>query len=157
VIGNPRITRRYRSTGIDTRGCLRRSQPPPPASPFPEADAVLVPPGPRSVVLCRYRGLDSHPAMSLTIARVLRLGPGPVLSTLVARLNALEPWPFSTLPHSCPFDDASQVIAHFGYPSDATSAVTVDLMGCNTVTNGRISRTAYPSDPVLAQLKRLTK
>ena len=61
------------------------------------------------------------------------------------------------MPHSCPRDDGSQVIAHFGYPNGAISVVTVGLTGCNNVTNGNISRTAYPSDPVLGQLKRLTK
>ncbi len=157
VIGKPRITRRYRSTGMDTHGCPHRSQPPAPASPFTEAAAVLVPPAPRSVVLCRYRGLDSDPDRSLWLARARRLGPGPTLSTIAARLNALKPWPFiGGLPTSCPADDASQVIAHFGYPNDVASAVTVDLEGCNTVTNGRIFRTAYPSDPVLGQLERLT-
>ena len=116
------------------------------------------PSAPRSVVLCRYRGLDSDPGRSLTLARARRLGPEPALSTIAARLNALKPWPFTGgLPTSCPADDASQVIAHFGYTSGAISAVTVGLTGCNTVTNGRIDRTAYPSDPVLAQLKRLTR
>jgi hypothetical protein len=142
---------------MDTHGCAHRSQPPAPASSFTDAGAVLVPSAPRSVVLCRYRGLDSDPDMSLTLARARRLGPGHTLSTIAARLNALEPWPFTGgLPTSCPLDDASQVIAHFGYPNGATSAVTVDLTGCNTVTNGRIDRTAYPSGPVLGQLERLT-
>ena len=75
VIGKPRITRRYRARGIDTHGCPHRSRPPAPASPLPEAGTVLVPSAPRSVVLCRYRGLDSDPGRSLTLARARRLGP----------------------------------------------------------------------------------
>lgn len=159
VIGKPHITRRYQPRGVATNGCPRRSQPPPAASPFGEADNFLVPDGARSALLCRYRGLSSDAAKSLTLARSRSLDQGHVLRMIVARLNALEPWPFSTLPHSCPFDDASQVVAYFRYPDGSTSPVTVNLQGCNEVTNGRISRTAStpPGPELLAQLRRLTR
>jgi hypothetical protein len=42
----------------------------------------------------------------------------------------------------CPADDGSQVVAILTYPQSRTLAVSVGLRGCETATNGTVSRTA---------------
>jgi hypothetical protein len=63
---------------------------------------------------------------------------------------------------ACPADDGSQVIATLMYPRSRSVAVSVGLRGCETVTNGTVSRTASgfgtPTEkvpPLVHQLERI--
>ncbi|MGA8334422.1 MAG: hypothetical protein WB761_06760 [Solirubrobacteraceae bacterium] len=62
----------------------------------------------------------------------------------------------------CPDDDGSQVVATLTYPQSRSVAVSVGLRGCETATNGTVSRTASgfgsppeKAPPLVDQLERI--
>lgn len=62
----------------------------------------------------------------------------------------------------CPSDDGSQVVANLRYSPSRSLAVSIELQGCGTATNGAVLRTASgfgtPSvkvPPLLDQLERI--
>jgi hypothetical protein len=107
--------------------------------------------------LCRYSGLNAHPA--------LRLGgnylvvPVGEKRQLIRGFDALRRYHGGGI--SCPADTGQQVLAILFYPTHAVR-ISVGLTGCQTVTNGDITRLAAnlggknPAGPrLLSQLKKL--
>jgi hypothetical protein len=102
------------------------------------AQARLVPTGARSVRLCQYNGLD--PANEIDRLTAGRLVRGAATTTaLAADLDAI---PQTSGIYSCPADTGSSIVAYFRYRSGPRDPVTVDLSGCEIVTNGLAHRIA---------------
>lgn len=114
-----------------------------PNAAHPRRATPLVPPGARSLVLCRYGGLNTKGAVGGLVASARTTGN--VVVQLTNELDALPALPSGI---HCPFDDGSSIVARFG-----SSSVRIGLTGCNAVTNGRVTRRATP--PVLRQLERI--
>ena len=121
----------------------------------PGAARRLVPPGARAVLLCRYSGLDSPgTAFRLTVQRLV--DNEVTAARLTRELDALTP---ATGVYHCPADSAANVVARFLYATGAQDPVTVDLTGCNGVTNGHVHREAGVSAAgrsIVGALARLT-
>jgi hypothetical protein len=114
---------------------------------------VVAPPGAVALRLCRYSGLNDHPRLSLVRTADVRR------RARVARLvGLLDRLPDMTSPVSCPNDDGSRIVALVSYPRRRVLPLDVALRGCQTVSNGRVHRTAArpPGPAVIAALKRLT-
>lgn len=124
-------------------GCLRR--PPTRLAPevWPPARARLAPRGARSIQLCRYSGLNAHPALALDRMRLLRTPP--VLERLTRQLDLLPAPPRG--PVACPSDDESQIVLTLRYPDGHAVPVDLELTGCRMVTNGTVLRTASGFGP----------
>jgi hypothetical protein len=119
-----------------SEGCAATA--PATASPTHPGTGTLVPHGANSLLLCRYRGLN--PASTAhRLARARRVTATSELARLTGELDALPN--AGNLVH-CPMDDGSEITATFSYPRAASVVVTVDLTGCRTVGNGRVTRTA---------------
>ena len=99
---------------------------------------VLAPAGASAVRLCRYSGLNAHPPLTLARA-ALHTSPSLVrrLVREFDRLPALGPGVLV-----CPFDDGSEIVALLSYPDRHAVAISVGLLGCATVSNGNLHRTA---------------
>jgi hypothetical protein len=94
-----------------------------------------------TLTLCRYIGFAEpytfhQLAFSLSARRTLR--NHAQVQQLADELNALPPPRPGT--YSCPMDDASTIVARFGYPGGPPNPVTVKLGGCGGATNGHVSR-----------------
>ena len=77
---------------------------------------------------------------SLAVAEsTRRLTAHKAVAFFAGELDAL-PLPDGTV--VCPDDDGSQVVATLTYPQSRSVAVSVGLRGCETATNGTVSRTA---------------
>ncbi len=118
----------------------------------------LAPAGATTIGLCRYSGLNGTPRLTLVRSRVLR---APSLVRELLGVFDRLPSPGSGVFH-CPQDDASQIIAMLGYPRGRTVTISVELTGCQLVTNGSVRRIAAgigsprPFGPrLVGQLKRL--
>lgn len=125
-----------------------------PASHRPGAKRSLVPPGAGSVVLCRYAGLNdpAHRAGRLVRSRVL--ARRAIVRALGHQLDRLHRLPKGAV--SCPLDDGSEVAVIFRYPRGRDDPVTVELTGCQVVTNGHLIRTAAtPGSKLIARLRSL--
>jgi hypothetical protein len=96
---------------------------------------TLVPPGPSSLSVCRYAGLN-QPATVGTLEQS-HVVIGPALAQFVAYLN-LPKWP--VIPagaiYNCPLSDGRVDLLRFDYPSGPGVTVTVDMDGCRFVSNG---------------------
>ena len=78
------------------------------------------------------------------------------MARLTRELDALAP---ATGVYHCPADSAADVVARFLYPSGPQDPVTVDLTGCNLVTNGHAHReagTSVAGRSLVGALVRLT-
>lgn len=124
---------------------------------WPAATRELAPPGPVTIQLCRYSAEVSRPFLRLMTAR--RVTAHSAVAFFARELDAL-PEQHGTV--VCPNDDGSQVVAILTYPRSRTVAVSVGLGGCETATNGTVSRSASgfgtPSEkvpPLVDQLKRI--
>lgn len=123
----------------------------------PAARRVLAPPGPVAIQLCRYSAEVGRPVLRMMSSR--RLTAHTVVRFFAGELAAL-PKQHGTV--VCPDDDDSQVVATLTYPHSRTLAVGVGLRGCETATNGTVSRTASgfgtPPErvpPLVDQLERI--
>lgn len=144
-----------------------RSCPPHPPASIPTnrwatAGRQLAPAGAAAIRLCRYSGLNDHPASALIRQRLV--GGGRAVRGLVRQFDALRPFPPGVYAVACPADDGSQILAFLAYPSGHRVTISVGLTGCNLVTNGDVHRTAAnfayqnPAGPkLLAALERLTR
>lgn len=90
----------------------------------------LMPPGARTLVLCRYRELN--PAATALRLRSARLVTDRV--QVVGIATALNALPSEGSGFHCPMDDGSAILATFSYPQRAAVVVRVGLRGCRTVT-----------------------
>jgi hypothetical protein len=110
----------------------------------------------RRVRLCSYEPAGKHQRIRLTGQTLVRRHRA--IRKLTRRLNALpEPSPGAT---ACPFDDGSKVLALASYRHHRHAAVEIKLRGCQTVTNGHLTRRALaahgPGPRLLHQVQRLT-
>lgn len=110
------------------------------------ATSQLVPPGAQALLLCRYARLGSD---RLVAQRTI--GSANTVSQLAGELNAL---PQTSGAYSCPADFSEDIVGYFGYASGPDDPVTVDLTGCNPVTNGSVNRLGLDR-PVIRQLAAL--
>lgn len=113
----------------------------------------LVPPGPRSVLLCRYGAYGSSGGRLL--------GQRPVYSAAIVRELMRE---FDTLPKipagttACPADNGAAIISYFHYAKGDDVPVDLHTSGCAYATNGYIKRDAMkaPGPRLIRQLEGLT-
>ncbi|HWD84168.1 MAG TPA: hypothetical protein VG321_00350 [Solirubrobacteraceae bacterium] len=108
------------------------------------AHATLIPPGATAVLLCRY-GPGGTRVLERSITH------GPTVSQLGWELNAL---PSAKGVYSCPSDDGESITADFSYASGAENPVAVGLSGCQSATNGHVTRVGL-GHPVIGQLAGL--
>jgi hypothetical protein len=133
------------------RACPGRTPVTVPANPWAPARRQLAPGHPASVRLCRYSGLNEHPATSLAASRLIR--SSSTIRTLVRAFNRLPaPVPGT---HACPADDGSQIRVLLTYPSGHRVTIAVELSGCGVVTNGDLYRMATAQ--LTARLLALTR
>jgi hypothetical protein len=104
---------------------------------WPAARRELAPPGPVAIQLCRYSAEVSRPALRLMSSR--RLTAHKAVAFFAGELAARPRQHGGVV---CPDDDGSQVVATLRYPKSRSLAVSVGLRGCETVTDGTVSRTA---------------
>ncbi len=129
------------------------------ANPWKPAQSELAPTGATRIRLCRYSGMNQHPALSLTGSRLIR--GHRMIRQLVGRFDALpSPPPAAVI---CPMGDGSQILALLSYRRGHTVTVSFELTACNDVTNGDLYRTTAnfgATNPrgqrLLAQLEQLT-
>lgn len=117
-----------------------------------------MPPDARTVLLCRYRGLNDPTGHVGSLARSVHVTRRPTIRALVHRLDTLKGFPRGKA-IACPADDGSEVVAFFRYRRLPVDAVVVHMQGCGPVSNGRITRSAlFSSGPaLLRQLATLTR
>jgi hypothetical protein len=126
------------------------------AVPGAGATGSLVRAGARSLLLCRYRGLN--PAATAHRLRASRLVTAHAeIAALTAGLNAL---PSLSGPVNCPLDDGSEIVATFRYAAGGDDVVRIGLTGCRLVTGRRLP-VRFASGPagqrLLAQLAALVR
>lgn len=124
---------------------------------WPAARSELAPPGPVAIQLRHYSAEVGRPVLRLLSSR--RLTAHKAVAFFAGELDAL-PLPDGTV--VCPDDDGSQVVATLTYPQSRSVAVSVGLRGCETATNGTVSRTASgfgsppeKAPPLVDQLERI--
>lgn len=124
---------------------------------WPAAMHELAPPHSVAIQLCRYSAELGRPALRLVNSR--RLTAPRAVAFFAGELAAL---PTTHGIVVCPDDDGSQVIATLTYSQSRNLAVSIGLQGCETATNGTVSRTASgfgtpPSkaSPLVDQLERI--
>ena len=124
--------------GAARSACPSKAPATPEVSARPGATVTLVPHGATSLLLCRYAGLN--PQADAGRLERGRLAPtSAAVDRLAAGLDAIRPTPPGET-FNCPFDDGSEILALFGYPSGPPNPVTIDLEGCRTATNGHVAR-----------------
>jgi len=98
---------------------------------LPSGAAVrpLVPPDVRTLLLCRYRGLNPPATAGRLIASRL-VGGRSEVDSIGRALNALPPLPKAV---SCPLDDGREIVASFTDAAGATTVVRIGLSGCRVV------------------------
>jgi hypothetical protein len=124
----------------------------------PGAGSSLVPRGAVSLTVCRYNGLPGDPQSVKGVAahKLVAAGTTGNSSTIAkvsAKLDAMRP----TRPgvaYGCPADFGTKLLAFFVYPSRSGDVVTIDLSGCNAITNGHVRRLGRDA-PVIGQLAGL--
>jgi hypothetical protein len=104
----------------------------------PGATHELVPPGARAVMLCRYSGLNT-PSGDFRLSFHIRVRSRATVARLARELDALAP---TRAVYHCPIDVAADIVVHFTYATGPQNPVTIDLAGCNPVTNGHLQRNA---------------
>jgi hypothetical protein len=133
-----------------------------PGSQDPAARRVLVPAGPRGLLLCRYHGLDPDLTRAGMLARSRQLDRPLTVKRLARKFNALKSFAPCTNPAgcttSCPDTDGTKVIVFFRYRRRADVPVVVEIGGCGNVSNGQLNRTSIyePGPKLLASLLTLT-
>ena len=121
----------------------------------PGAGRSLVPPGARALLLCRYSGLNA-PGGAFRLEVHDLVTDQATVARLTRELDALAP---ATGVYHCPSDSGADVVARFLYTTGPQDPVTVDLTGCNVVTNGHVHReagTSVAGRSLVATLTRLT-
>ena len=131
-----------------TGGRCPKQEPPYVASTGKGLGGALVPGSPRTMVVCRYAGLNDAPPLGLE-------GEGTVTDEASVRAWRQR---FDALPtprgrFNCPNDDGSALLAGFAGGRGAAVVVKVELRGCQFASNGATSRSAAGS--FLDDLSRL--
>ncbi|MGD0197110.1 MAG: hypothetical protein ABSC56_04275 [Solirubrobacteraceae bacterium] len=125
-----------------------------PVNSWAAARSELAPPGADYGRLCRYNPFGNHTVRDLAASAVVKgsakIGP------IVSELDALKPISSTVF---CPADTGSEIDMTLSYPSGHGVFIRVDLSGCETVSNGSITRTAATTKAgqrLLATLEQLT-
>ncbi len=105
------------------------------------ASAMLVPPGAREVLLCRYSAAGLAPK-SVPLARLIAHRLVTRLATVESLASALNALRTQQGPYACPADNGKAIIAFFRYSLRSDDPVTIGLSGCSIVTNGHLNRLA---------------
>jgi len=119
---------------------------------------VLVPPGPREMLLCRYWGYGTNQtkktrarAGKLAVKRrLLRLS---LVRALARRLDRSRP---AHGEYSCPSGESANLYAVFSYAFEPNVVVEVHLSGCRFAYNG-FGQAGFTPPRLLHRLERLTK
>jgi hypothetical protein len=107
--------------------------------------------------VCRYSGLNAHPA--LTLVRSALVTKASVVAKITNELDALHKQSGLVF---CPADLGGEIVLLLAYPGDKADTISVGTSGCAGVTNGNLSRTAsgfgssVGPDLLLPELERLT-
>jgi hypothetical protein len=125
-----------------------------PLNPWPAAAHELAPPGASAIRLCRYNGFNGPHARALASSALV--GSSRAVAALVSELDALKPQSSRVF---CPMDDGVEIDLLLGYRSGQAVHIRVEPTGCETVTNGRVTRTAATTaagTKLLATIEQLT-
>ncbi len=107
----------------------------------PGAARALVPAGARAILVCRYSGLNA-PGGAFRLEVHSLVSEQATVARMARELDALAP---TTGVYHCPSDSAAALVARFLYATGPQDPVTIDLTGCNVVTNGHVHREAGTS------------
>ena len=103
------------------------------AAPSGGPSGSLVRVGARSLLLCRYNGLNlAATARRLRSSR--QVTARREIAAFAAELNALPSLPKLV---NCPFDDGSEIVATFAHKSGGDVVVQIGLAGCRVVRGSR--------------------
>ncbi len=119
----------------------------------------LAPKGAREIRLCRYSKVEPGSGSKLLESKLVRKR-----ATVDELVNEFDQLVAENGAYSCPADLGSQILARLAYPDRHRDTISVDLSGCQSVSNGHLFRTAAsapgynPAGARLAsQLRRLTR
>ncbi|MGH2895996.1 MAG: hypothetical protein ACRDPM_22385 [Solirubrobacteraceae bacterium] len=115
--------------------CPGTAPTPLPAERWARARDQIAPPGATAVRLCRYSGTSAK----LITSRLIKTRS--VIEKLASDFNALSP---ATGAIACPAGNLAQILALLAYPGPKSVSISTQLTGCQTATNGSITRTAMP-------------
>src|SRR5581483_11686152 len=124
-------------------------------TPNQAARGALVPTGARSLLLCDYGGLNAG-SNSGRLAASVAVSNASLIELLARSFDTLRA---SRGVFHCPMDDGSEITATFAYPVAAADVVRVDLTGCQTVTNGKVIKSAASAkgQALIARLQRIAE
>lgn len=97
----------------------------------------MAPPGVKVVRLCRYSRRNQRAPLTLTSSKLIT--STALVGQLQRAFDALRP---QKGPIACPVDNGSRILARLRYPDRHEVTISVGLAGCETVTNGNLSRIA---------------
>ncbi len=118
--------------------CARNAPSAIPSNSWSAAQSKLAPDGATEIRLCRYSGLNAHPALQLI--RSALVTSSRLVHKLVDQFDQLPAQGPGAI--ACPNDDGSKIVAHLVYPGGQRVRISVGLTGCNAVTNGSVQRVA---------------
>jgi hypothetical protein len=107
------------------------------------AERMLVPPGARSALICRYRGWRTAGSPPAVEAEVLQAG-SMRFQRLVHAFEQLEP--VRRGPVACPAGTPLRYLVAFHYRNQSDNYIRVDFTGCGLVTNDALKTLFYPSE-----------
>jgi hypothetical protein len=111
-----------------------------PVNSWAAARAMLAPTGASEIKLCRYGPFGNQRPSSLTHTAYVR--DASTIKTLAHALDGLPPVQRLAF---CPMDDGAVIDMTLTYPSGHGVFIRVELTGCETVSNGSVTRTAATS------------
>jgi hypothetical protein len=125
-----------------------------PASGRSGASASMAPSGAQQLLICRYSGFaepgTNIGAFDLITSR--QISDAAAVANLASELDAIPasgPYPIA-----CPADFGGTLVAYFGYSTAPDNPVSVALSGCQSISNGTLTRLGLDA-PVVSQLSAL--
>jgi hypothetical protein len=109
----------------------------------PRAKKTLVPPGPGSALICRYRGRRTAGPTPAPETEVLH-ADSRRFQRLLRAFDQLEPARRGAV--ACPVGRPLRYLVAFHYRSQSDDYVRVDFNGCGLVTNDALKTLFYPSE-----------
>ena len=125
------------SASQPTSTCLAHPLVELPLNSWAPARAELAPPGASEIKLCRYGPFGNRRLSDLTATAYVR--SANTIETLTRGLDGLPPVQRLAF---CPMDDGAQIDMTLTYPAGHGVFIRVELTGCETVSNGSITRSA---------------
>jgi len=125
------------ATAQQAAACLEHPLVELPLNSWAAARATLAPPGASEIKVCRYRPLGNRRLGSLAATAYVR-----AVGTIKTLTQALDGLPPVQRRAFCPMDDGALIDMTLTYPSGHGVLIRVELTGCETVSNGSITRTA---------------